>query len=65
MWVALLLWHCRGLYDAPFSNKRLKRFGIDRRMKARALRKLEELGLIAIERRGKRNPRVALLDVGE
>jgi hypothetical protein len=62
MWVLLLLWHCRTLRPGSFTSQRLRQFGVDRQMKRRALHALEKLGLVIIERRSSRNPRVTLLD---
>ena len=61
--VGLALWHLKGLRrDNSFlvSNMMLREWGIQPDAKGRALRALEKAGLIAIERRGKRSPRVTL-----
>ena len=42
-------------------NETLKSWGIDRMSKSRALRKLEKAGLISVEPRTRRSPRVTLL----
>jgi len=58
------LWHLKGLRrDNGFlvSNLMLQEWGIQPDAKARALRKLEKAGLITVERRGKRSPRVTLI----
>jgi len=62
--VGLALWHLKGLRrDNSFlvSNMMLREWGIQPDAKGRALRALEKAGLIAIERRGKRSPRVTLV----
>jgi hypothetical protein len=62
--VGLALWHLKGMRrDNGFlvSNMMLREWGIQPDAKGRALRALEKAGLIAIERRGKRSPRVALI----
>ena len=62
--VGLALWHIRGLRKADtfiVSNIMLQDWGILPDAKRRALRKLEEAGLIRVERRGKRSPSVTLL----
>jgi hypothetical protein len=45
-----------GHYPVKLANEFLARIGIDRDAKLRALRKLERLGLISIERRGRKSP---------
>jgi DNA-binding MarR family transcriptional regulator len=62
--VGLALWHLKGLRrDNGFlvSNLMLQEWGIRPDAKTRALRKLEKAGLIIVERRGKRSPRVTLV----
>jgi DNA-binding transcriptional ArsR family regulator len=62
--VGLVLWHLRGLRRADtftVSNLMTREWGVEPDAKQRALRKLEKAGLITIERRGKRSPRVTLL----
>jgi hypothetical protein len=62
--VGLALWHIRGLrkHDTFIvSNLMLHDWGVERDAKARALRKLERAGLIAVERRGKRSPQITLI----
>jgi DNA-binding transcriptional ArsR family regulator len=64
LWVGLALWFIRGLRrsDSFFvSNLMLRDWDVSPDAKSRALRKLEEAGLIAIEHRGKRSPRVTLV----
>lgn len=62
--VGLALWHLRGLRKADtfiVSNLMLREWGVQPDAKTRALRKLEKVGLIRIERRGKRSPQVTLV----
>ena len=62
--VGLALWHLSGLRRADtfiVSNLMLQDWGIQPDAKSRALRKLEEAGLIRVERRGKRSPLVTLV----
>jgi len=62
--VGLALWHLRGLRSSnsfTVSNLMLQEWGIQPDAKARALRALEKAGLITIDRRGKRSPRVTLI----
>jgi DNA-binding transcriptional ArsR family regulator len=64
LWVGLGLWFLRGLRRSnnfPVSNLMLREWGIKPDAKTRALRKLEKAGLITVERRGKRSPRVTLV----
>jgi hypothetical protein len=65
--VGLLLWHLKGLRRSAtvlVSNLMAERWGVTPDAKGRALRKLEKVGLIAVERQGKRSPRVTLLVEG-
>jgi hypothetical protein len=62
--VGLILWHLKGLRRSnsfTVSNLMVEGWKIKPDAKRRALCKLEKAGLIAIERRGKRSPRVTLL----
>jgi hypothetical protein len=62
--VGLVLWHIKGLRKTDtftVSNLILRDWGIEADAKRRALRKLEQAGLIAVERRGKRSPLVTLI----
>jgi hypothetical protein len=62
--VGLALWHLKKLRQADtftVSNLMLQEWGIQPDAKTRALRTLERAGLIRVERRGKRSPRVALV----
>jgi DNA-binding transcriptional ArsR family regulator len=62
--VGLALWHLKGLRRSnsfELSNLMVREWGIQPDAKARALRKLEKAGLVILERRGKRSPRVTLV----
>lgn len=62
--VGLALWHLKKLRQADaftVSNLMLQEWGVQPDAKSRALRALEKAGLITVERRGKRSPRVALI----
>ena len=62
--VGLALWHIRGLRKTDtfiVSNLMLQDWGVQPDAKRRALRKLENAGLIKVERRGKRSPQVTLV----
>lgn len=62
--VGLALWHLKRLRQAEtftVSNLMLQEWGVQPDAKGRALRALEKAGLISVERRGKRSPRVALI----
>ena len=62
--VGLALWHLKGLRKADtfiVSNLMLRDWGILPDAKRRALRKLEEAGLIRVARLGKRSPQVTLI----
>ena len=62
--VGLALWHIKGLRKTNtfiVSNLMLRNLGIQADAKGRALRKLERAGLIIVEQRGKRSPKVTLL----
>lgn len=62
--VGLALWHLKGLRQADtfiVSNLMLRDWGVEPDAKTRALHKLEEAGLIRVERRGKRSPQITLL----
>jgi hypothetical protein len=64
LWVGLGLWFLRGLRRSnsfTVSNLMMRELGVHPDAKTRALRALEAAGLIAIERRGKRSPRVTLI----
>jgi hypothetical protein len=62
--VGLALWHIKGLRKTDsfiVSNLMLQEWEIQADAKRRALRALERAGLVEIERRGKRSPRVTLV----
>lgn len=61
--VGLLLWHKMRLTKnttIEATSSFFIRFGIDGDAKVRALRKLEQAGLVEVDRRGKRNPAVRM-----
>jgi DNA-binding transcriptional ArsR family regulator len=65
--VGLALWHLKRLRQADtftVSNLMLQEWGVQPDAKSRALRALERAGLIRVEKRGKRSPRVTLVVVG-
>jgi len=62
--VGLALWYLRGLRRSNsfiVSNLTMREWGVQPDAKARALRALERVGLIRVERRGKRSPQVTLV----
>jgi DNA-binding transcriptional ArsR family regulator len=64
LWVGLSLWFLRGLKRSDsfiVSNLMMQEWDVLPDAKRRALRTLEKAGLIAIELRGKRSPRVTLV----
>jgi hypothetical protein len=64
LWVGLGLWYLRGLKRSSsvvVSNVMMRDWGVSGDAKSRALRALEAAGLITIERRGKRSPRVTIV----
>ena len=64
LWLGTCLWFLRGLKGSDsflVSNMVAQEWGLLPDAKSRALRKLEMAGLIAVERRGKRSPRVTLV----
>jgi hypothetical protein len=64
LYVGLALWHLKGLKRADtflVSNLTMQEWEVLPDAKNRALRALEKVGLIAVERRGKRSPRVSIL----
>jgi len=67
LWVGLGLWYLKGLRRSEsfiVSNLMMQDWGVLPDAKSRALRALEKSGLITIERRGKRSPRVSLVVAG-
>jgi hypothetical protein len=64
LWVGLGLWHLKGLRRADsflVSNLMMQGWDVLPDAKSRALRALEQAGLITIERRGKQSPLVSLV----
>jgi len=64
--VYLLLWQQTRVekrWAVNLTSTSLQGHGISRHQKETALRHLERAGLIAVKRRGRRNPEVALLDL--
>jgi hypothetical protein len=64
--VGVALWHLAGVRKSRehlvLSSERLVPFGVSRYAKDRALRNLVEAGLVQVERRKGRSPRVTLLN---
>jgi hypothetical protein len=64
----LAIWFLAGLRNRlgrlNLTTAILARFHVDRYAKSRALKALEGAGLIRVERRGKKNPLVTILEVG-
>lgn len=56
-----LIFEARGRNPVSLTNHNLRRYGIDRAGKWRALRKLETAGVIAIEQRGREAPLITHL----
>ena len=65
--VVLAIWFGRGLAGEPvaLSETRLAAFGVTPRTGRRVLRRLEAAGLVSVERRRGRSPRVRVLTVEE
>lgn len=64
LWVALGLLHLKGLRRSNtfiVSNRKMEQWGVLPDAKSRALKSLERAGLIRVERRGKRNPIVTIV----
>ncbi len=64
LYVGLCLWFLKGLKKSDVfvvSNLHLHELGVLPDAESRALRQLERAGLITIDRRGKRSPRVTLV----
>jgi hypothetical protein len=62
--VGMALWYLKGLRQTNsfiISNLMVAEWGVQPDAKRRALRKLEQAGLVSIERRGKRSPLVSLV----
>jgi hypothetical protein len=51
-----------GTNSVELTTAWLARFGLNRSDKARALRHMEQAGIIRVERRGRHNPLVMILD---
>ena len=64
--VGVILWHLSGLKKDKrtvlLTSVECGQWGICRQSKGRALEALEKAGLVAIERRGNKNPLVTLID---
>jgi hypothetical protein len=60
VWLAYLAWE-QGSNTFKLPNGRLQIRGVGRHTKARALRQLEEAGLIRVDRPGKKSPVVTLI----
>ena len=61
--VSVILWYISGLRRSEtfiLSNVMLKDFNLNRHTKYRGLKLLEEAGLIEVERRFKKNPKVTI-----
>ncbi len=64
--VALAVWFAKGVQRADvvtLTTSLMARFGGTRKAKRSGLKALEDAGLIAVERRPKRNPLVTILEV--
>ena len=63
--VGILMWYLRGLEKSPkdlvLTNKRAALFGLSRYTKGRALRELENAGLVIVRRRPGQCPRVTII----
>jgi hypothetical protein len=61
--LGMVLWHLKGLrkcHTFKVSNLMVREWGITSDAKSRGLRKLERIGLIAVQRQGKRSPQVTI-----
>lgn len=60
-----VLWHIAGMQgtrrDLPVSTERLEQFGVSRHAKFRALRSLVDAGLVTVQHKRGRSPRVTLV----
>jgi len=66
--VGNVLWFLVGLKSTltvPLLSSELGRFGVNRQAKYRALRCLEDAGLVAVKRHPGRNPVVTILEAGK
>jgi hypothetical protein len=63
---ALAVWYVAGLRKSStvtFTSKVALQFGLDRTGKARGIKSLEAAGLIAVEKRPRKNPLITILEV--
>ena len=60
VWLAYLSWEKRSM-SFKLPNGRLETRGVSRAVKARALRQLEEAGLIRVDRTNRKSPVVTLI----
>jgi hypothetical protein len=60
IWLRRLSWKA-ATTTFPVPNSKLKKLGVSRWQKTRALRELEAAGLIAVEWRGRKTPLVTML----
>jgi hypothetical protein len=60
VWLLHLAWQSKSM-EFILPNDRLAKRGADRRVKRRALANLEKAGLIKVERRNRKPPRVTLV----
>jgi hypothetical protein len=61
---ALAIWFQAGMHghqNVKLTTSGLKRFGVDRKAKDRALATLEEAGLVKVQRQRGRNPLITLV----
>lgn len=66
--VGMALWHLSGLNKSAkvkLSGSVLRRMGVDRYAGYRGLQKLEEAGLVEVDRHKGRNPIVTILDASD
>jgi hypothetical protein len=64
LWVGCILWHLAGFQGTSTfiaSTVYMRRWGVDRGTKSRALKSLAGAGLIAVEARTRRNPVVSII----
>ena len=65
--VALAIWYVRGVRrtksDLPITPRQLAKFHVTSRRASNLLERFEKAGLISVERRSGRSPRVCILDV--
>ena len=62
--VAITLWFLVGLkrsHEVPLSHSTLRLFGVSRQASYRALKRLETVGLVSVDRHRGRNPIVTIL----